>query len=177
MVEYLETTRLQLRPFSLADVDDLHRLWTEHSVRKFLWDDQIISHDTTVEVIEACIKSFAEHGFGYWTISFKDQSEKIGFCGLRHFQETGASSTEVELMYGLAPEYWGNGLATEAAQEMLRYGFEQVGLERIYAGADPPNTASFRVMERIGMKFLRRTVVGELEAIYYVLERGHRVKE
>lgn len=75
------------------------------------------------------------------------------------------------MLYGFAPENWGKGLATEAAQEAIRYGFEQVGLERIYVGADPPNEASFRVMERIGMTFLRRTTVGELEAIYYILRR------
>lgn len=168
----LETTRLWLWPFTLADANDLHQLWTEPAVRKYLWDDQIISRDTVVEVIQASEKSFAEYGFGFWTISDKSKSATIGFCGLRHFLEDGGETTEVEVLYGLSPSYWGKGLSTEAAQQVMRYGFEQAGLEAIYAGADPPNQASFRVMVRLGMKFLRSTTVGGLEAIYYTLHRN-----
>lgn len=168
----LETKRLLMRPFTLSDVDDLHRLWTDPAVRKFLWDDLMISRDTVIEVVEASLKGFGEHGFGLWTISFIGETKTIGFCGLRHFQYAAAETPEVEVLYGLTPEHWGKGLATEAACEVLRYGFEHAGLELIFAGADPPNEASFRVMDRLGMKFLRRTMLGEVEAIYYVLHRS-----
>jgi ribosomal-protein-alanine N-acetyltransferase len=90
-----------------------------------------------------------------------------GFCGLRLFGDP----PTVEVLYGLLPAYWGQGLATEAAMAMLRFGFEELGLERIYAGADPPNTASFCVMERLGMTFSKRIVAGGLEAIYYEISR------
>ncbi len=168
---HLETTRLRLRSVDLADADSLHQLWIEPAVRKYLWDDQIISRDTVVDVIDASEKSFAECGFGFWTLTGKEHSETLGFCGLRHFQEDGASNREVELLYGLSTKHWGKGLTTEAAQQVMRHGFEQVGLDTIYAGADPPNEASFRVMEKLGMKFLRLTTVSGLTAIYYILHR------
>ncbi len=97
----------------------------------------------------------------------KEADQLIGFCGLRFIDET----PEIEILYGLWPEFWRKGFATEAARAVLRYGFEVCGLDRIVAGADPPNSASLRVMERLGMKFDRQDRRNELEVIYYALTR------
>ncbi|MEP7340583.1 MAG: GNAT family N-acetyltransferase [Acidobacteriota bacterium] len=170
---HLETSGLLLRPFSLAYAEELHRMWIEPSMRKFLWDDKIIPMETVTEIIEARGKTFFQNGLGYWMISLKETSQPVGFCGLRHFhfEDEPANADEVEILYGLTAAYCGKGLATEASVEVLRYGFVELGLMCIYAGADPPNRDSFRVMERLGMKFLRQTVIGGLDAIYYVLNR------
>jgi len=170
---HLETPRLSLRPFSLVDVDELHRMWSEPAVRRFLWDDKVVPRATVIEIIGASTESFGHSGLGYWMVRLKATSEAVGFCGLRHFrfEEESAGADEVEILYGLAPAHWGKGLATEASAAVLRYGFDTLELMRIYAGADPPNQESFRVLERLGMKFLRRATVGELEAAYYVLDR------
>jgi ribosomal-protein-alanine N-acetyltransferase len=167
----IETARLMMRPFAANDVDELHRLWIDPGVRKFLWDDQVIPRETAIAVVESSIDSFAAHGFGFWTVHFNDVPGLAGFAGLRHFTEDGAAVSEVELLYGVAPEHWGKGVATEAACAVLRYGFEERGLARIYAGADLPNTASFRVIEKLGMKFARKTMVNGVEAVYYTISR------
>ncbi len=68
------------------------------------------------------------------------------------------------------------GLATEAAQAVAQFGFEKCGVERIYAGADPPNTASFRIMEKLGMKFSGRISINGIETDYYLVNNlrfGH----
>ncbi|MBL8189300.1 MAG: GNAT family N-acetyltransferase [Acidobacteria bacterium] len=163
----IETARLRLQPFTKEDTDNLHQMWIDPAMRKYLWDDLVIPYETAVEVVQASFDSFAQHGFGYWTITFKGQVDLIGFCGLRHFHQTETRGKEVEVMYGIRYEHCGNGLATEAAQAMLWFGFERVGLEQIYAGADPPNQRSFRVMERVGMAFSHHSNNGEAEAIYY----------
>jgi ribosomal-protein-alanine N-acetyltransferase len=167
----IETERLQLRPCSQDEVDDLHRLWTDPHVRKFLWDDQIIARETVVEVIESSRESFAADGFGLWVVSRKEDPRLIGFCGLRYFAGPQDGKRPVELLYAIAPEYCGMGLATEAAVAVVRRGFEKNGLARIYAGADPPNSASFRVMEKVGMRYERHATINGLEAIYYVINR------
>lgn len=169
---HVETTRLLMRPFAVSDIDALHRLWTDPQVRRYLWDDEIISRETAQAAIEESIKNFQQRGFGFWTLSLKDDPQPIGFGGLRQFNDEQSGADEIEILYGLAPEHWGRGLATEAAQAFLRYGFEELRLENIYAGADPPNEASFRVMERLGLKEPRRTTVNGLEAIYYVMSRA-----
>ena len=160
-----------MRPFAAADVNDLHSLWIDPGVRKFLWDDQVILRETAIAVVENSVESFVYHGFGFWAICFKNDSRPIGFCGLRHFTEDGGVKSEVEILYGVAPEHWGKGVATEAAGAVLRYGFEDRKLPRIYAGADPPNAASFRVIEKLGMKFARKTVVNGVDVIYYAICR------
>ena len=106
-------------------------------------------------------------------LNLKETSQSVGFCGLRCFGFEGEPSgtDEGEILYGLTPSEWGKGFATEASLEVLRYGFLKLGLMCIHAGADPSNKDSFRVMERLGMKFLRPTVIGGLDAIYYALNR------
>jgi ribosomal-protein-alanine N-acetyltransferase len=165
----ITTARLAMRPFSMDDVDELHRLWIDPDVRKFLWDDQVIPLETAVAVVESGVESFLRNGFGFWAICLKNRAGLIGFSGLRHFTEDGAESGEVEILYGVAPEQWGKGIATEAAKAVLRYGFVDLKLNRIYAGADPPNAASFRVIEKLGMNFARRTVINGVEAVYYAM--------
>ena len=167
-----------MRPFVTAVVDDLHCLWADPGVRKFLWDDQIISRETAVAVVKSSIDSFVTHAFGLWSIYFKNDPKLIGFGGLRHFTEDSGAASEVEILYGVSPLHWGKGIATEAAGAVLRYGFEDLGTENIYAGADPPNTASFRVIEKLGMKFARKTVVNGLEAVYYVVSgENYKIQE
>jgi ribosomal-protein-alanine N-acetyltransferase len=147
-----ETSRLRFRPFRREDLDDLHSLFTDPAVRRYLWDDLIISRQTVVEVIGSSIESFEQNRFGLWCLSFRDKGGLIGFAGLRHFGDP----REVEVLYGIAPTHWNQGLATEAALAVLDYGFLHAGLDTIYARADTPNTASIRVMEKCGMMFLER---------------------
>ncbi len=72
---------------------------------------------------------------------------------------------------GISPEYWGNNLATEAAQAMLQFGFQYLGFDEIIASAAAPNAASFRVMEKTGMKFLKRENKNGLDTIFYSIAK------
>lgn len=162
------TARLHLQPFRLDDVDALHQIWTAPDVRRYLWDDEIITRETAEEVVRSSLTSFQEHRFGFWTLRFLDnEAIIIGFCGLRFFAEPRA----IEILYGLIPTYWGRGLATEAARAVLRYGFEALQLAQIWGGADAPNLASLRVLEKLGMTY-EKTVAMPLGAgPYYALKR------
>ncbi|HXG67208.1 MAG TPA: GNAT family N-acetyltransferase [Blastocatellia bacterium] len=163
----IETARLRMRPCTPDDVDELHRLWTDPGVRKYLWDDAVIPRETAEEVVNVSMETFSTRGFGFWVVMLREEQAIIGFCGFRLFDDP----PEVEILYGIYPEYWGQGLATEAAKAMIRCGFEEHGFARIWAGADPPNAASFRVMKRSGMKYAKQIRVGELDAIYYEIRR------
>lgn len=167
MFPEIQSARLSLRPYTTEDVDSLHHLWTMGEVRKHLWDDVVISREQAASVVRESTACFETHGFGQWVVLSGSEKPLVGFCGFRFFGE----QREIELLYGIAPVYWGRGLATEAARAALRYGFEECGFERVYAGADPPNAASFRVMQKLRMSFSRRTRIDGVEAIYYVLLR------
>ena len=72
----------------------------------------------------------------------------IGFCGVGFWRDV----QDPEIGWWLARRYWGRGLATEAAQTALRDAFERVRLERIISVAMPENTASIRIMQKLGLK-------------------------
>ena len=79
----------------------------------------------------------------------KESTKVIGWCGLWRLKETG----ETEVGYAIAKEFWGKGFATEAARKFLEYGFDELNFETIVAVAQPENTASRRVMEKLGMQY------------------------
>jgi ribosomal-protein-alanine N-acetyltransferase len=136
-------------------------------VRKYLWDDKIISRETAAEVVTSSIADWSTHRYGLWTICLPGSTEIIGFCGFR----AGEDSQCPELLYGLAPTYWGQGLVTEAAFAALSYVFARLGMEHIWAATDPPNVASVRVLERLGMQFDRRGMLHGLDTLFYSLAR------
>ena len=160
----LTTARLRLRPAGSTDTDALHALWTDPKVRRWLWDDDVIPRATVEAVIADGAASFAAHGYGHWLV-VDDTDGVVGFCGLRRVVDGG----EVELLYALAPAFWGKGYATEAARAVLAHGFDRVGLGRIVAQTDVPNAASVRVLERLGMTRERRVRKGWAELVDYAL--------
>ena len=164
----IQTSRLMLRPFREEDEDGLHRLWNDPLVRRYLWDRRPVPLRVVRKHIARSQRSFQEYGFGHFTISPTGAAERtIGFVGLVPRKKLGY----VELYFGLLPSYWGKGLATEAGRAVLRFGFEEIGLPQILAGADPPNTSSFRVMERLGMTFAGERRSGKLPVRYYRIRR------
>jgi [ribosomal protein S5]-alanine N-acetyltransferase len=164
---WIETDRLWLRPLTRDDLCDIHRIWNDAGVRRFLWDDKPVSLEMAEGALSESVESFACNGTGLWCFALKGEGATIGFCGFRYFDDP----VEIEVLYGLLPEHWNRGFASEATSAMLRYGFEGIKLDRIYAGADPPNQASFRVMEKVGMRFAKRMNIAGLEAIYYAVAR------
>lgn len=136
-------------------------------MRRYLWDGESIPRERAAEAVAAGIESFESRGFGFWTVSRREEPELVGFCGLRPIGE----SADVEVLYGIAPRLWGRGLATEAARAVLDFGFRRAALPRIYAGADPPNRASFRVIEKLGMRFADMRVTAAGETPHWVIEQ------
>jgi len=164
-VPVIDTPRLHLRPYRNSDVDALHALWTDPVVRRHLWDDIVITRNRAAQVIQASIDCAAAHGVGQWVVYPAGASALIGFCGLSFIDET----PEIQLLYGLAPPYWGCGLATEAAHAVLRHAFSALRRERVYAITDTPNTASVAVMQRLGMQFDARFQHHGLDSLRYVI--------
>jgi [ribosomal protein S5]-alanine N-acetyltransferase len=161
----LHTARLTLRPWTLDDIDELHALWTRPEVRRYLWDDQTI----TRERAEATVRDFMapqDERLGGWLVRDRSSAALVGFAALIR-REPG----DPELMYGLAPEWWGRGLATEAAQAVLAYAFSGLDCPRVTAATDVPNVASTRVMERLGMRFTHRGTLNGLDTVFYELRR------
>jgi RimJ/RimL family protein N-acetyltransferase len=161
----LETRRLTLRPFLSEDAEALHLFFTHPDVRHFLWDDRVITPETVRGLIEASLSSFSNVGFGQWVAEDRRTGALVGFCGLRPSNET----PEIEILYGLVRERWGEGLATEAGNAVLTHAFLVVGLSRVIGRTDSPNLASARVLERLGMRFEGEREVDGRPTLHYAI--------
>ncbi|MDE0453661.1 MAG: GNAT family N-acetyltransferase [Gammaproteobacteria bacterium] len=162
----LATDRLNIRPFEMEDAQALHAFWSNVDVRRYLWDGIILPIDTVRGIIRQSIADFEAHGFGFFSLDLKVTEPKIvGFCGFRRFED----GEQIELLFGILPEYWGEGFVTEAAREVLRYGFEEAGITRIIAAADTPNQRSVRLLMRLGMSFEARREWHGLDTVFYTL--------
>jgi ribosomal-protein-alanine N-acetyltransferase len=164
----LVTARLDLIPCSLADVPALWTLWTDPDVRRYLWDDQVIPLERARALVVQSLDAARASGLGLWVLRQSGQAAIGGFCAL-----LSTADAEVELLYGLAPAWWGAGLATEAASAVLRYAFDDLGLARVVAATDPPNVASIRVLERLGMTRRRSPLAAAAHLVHFELCRPH----
>ena len=165
----LETARLLLRPWTMDDVDALHCLWTNERVREFLWDGVEIPRERAEATVRFSVDTAERRGIGMWCVFPRESAaELIGFCGFRLMDDT----ENVEILFGLQPQYWGRGLALEAGRAALEYGFSARLFDKVYGRTDVPNRASARVLEKLGMRFEGETRIGELPTLCYSLARG-----
>ena len=104
--------------------------------------------DAFVDRIEA---GFAEHGFGVWAVEEISTGAFIGFTGLLHQTFEAAFTPAFEIGYRFARHAWGQGYATEAAREAVRFAFERAGLVEIVSMTAVGNVRSRAVMNKIGM--------------------------
>lgn len=160
----IETERLVLCQFKLEDLDALVQLRADPEVMRYIGDQ---SREKVEQRLRYYISHYESHGFGMWAVIDKSTGAMAGWCGLVFLDET----PEVEVGYGVARDYWGRGLMTEAARASLRYGFERVGLERIVAVAMPENTASRRIMEKLGMRYEKNVFHYGHDLVYYAITR------
>jgi RimJ/RimL family protein N-acetyltransferase len=98
--------------------------------------------------LEVYIQS-SESCWGAWAIIHKQGAHLIGHFGMEVLQP----GNHDELFYAIGKTYWGQGLVTEAAQAVVKHSFDNCGFDTIIAQAVPANTASRRVMEKIGMQY------------------------
>ena len=162
----IQTPRLLLRPAGEPDIEPLHRLWIEPGVRRFLWDDEEIPVDRARAVVLDSLEHWSSRHFGLWTLSLSAGAPLVGFCGFRPPEWAEAP----ELLFGLSATHWGRGLALEAARAAASYAFDTLGVTRVVAATDPPNTASVRVLERLGMRFERQGRLQGLETLFFKLD-------
>ncbi len=163
----IETGRLRLRMFSLNDLRPLSLITKDPEVMRYIGAGKPISTEETRLNLAKLVETFKRRGFGRWAVIHKTHNRLIGYCGFTVLDERAG----VELAYLLARPFWGKGLATEAARACLRYGFDELHFDTITAITRPENTASQRVMKKVGMKYLRRGPHCNMECVHYTISK------
>ncbi|HEY9432639.1 MAG TPA: GNAT family N-acetyltransferase [Blastocatellia bacterium] len=165
----LETNRLVLRLLELADAADLHRIYSDHETVKFMGKAPDSVEEERNHIQAHITNHYEKYGVGLWATVLKENNRLIGRCRLMRKQIEGVE--EVEIAYLLDREYWGKGLATEAAEAIIKHGHAKYGFKRIVAVIHPQNVASIRVAEKIGMKYERDVLYGAIGNVaLYALE-------
>jgi ribosomal-protein-alanine N-acetyltransferase len=162
----LETDKLILRMFTPDDLDALDCIFSKPSVMKYLGlHGEPMSRDETETALLSMIKHWERYGYGRLAVISKNDQKLIGCAGLRSFDGI------AELVFLIDEHYWGKGLATEIATGCLNYGFEKHNFEKIIAFARPQNLASRKVIEKVGMHFVKQKVVFGVFVVQYELSR------
>jgi [ribosomal protein S5]-alanine N-acetyltransferase len=141
-MQVLESDRLVLRKLDQHDLGDI-----------IAWEEVPGAQNAEVEArefLDYCFREYRERGIGPWGMQLKETGAIVGNCG---FPEIALKNLCGEVNYYVAPRHRGQGLAPEALQTLLKFGFRDIGLTRIQARCEPDNLNSERVMQKAGMKF------------------------
>lgn len=173
MTIVLETERLILRHFTPDDAADNYRIYTDPDNMRFMGRRPDSVEFERYHLRRHIANYYDVHGFGLWAVVLKESGELVGRCGLLYQPLEGGQ--EVEVTYLIDRHYWGRGLATEAAREALRLGFERYEFPRIVAFIKHENVASVRVAEKIGLRYERDVDFREFKqvALYALGERDY----
>ena len=145
----LHTTRLRLRPFAEADADALFALHGNAQVLRY-WDSPPWSERARADRFIAACRQMAEEGSGArLAMDRASDGAFVGWCGLTRWNPVYRSAS---LGYVLDDAAWGHGYATEAADAVLQWAFDTLDLNRVQAETDTRNTASARVLEKLGFR-------------------------
>ncbi len=133
------------------------------------WLPSALTRKESDQLMTQIDDGFASRGFGVWAAERRDDGAFLGFVGLNVPRWELPFWACVEVAWRLSRAAWGFGYATEGAREALRFGFEDVGLERIRSWTVPENRRSLAVMDRLGM-----TRLGEFD--HPALPDGHALR-
>jgi len=145
---FLHTDRLS---FSIWTKDDEHlakSLWGDKEVTKYISATGIFSEEDIINRLNTEIINYEKHGIQYFPVFLRQSGEFIGCCGLRPYDED-----TLETGFHLKKEFWGMGYATEAAEAIIKYAFEELKTNKLFAGHNPNNEGSKKTLEKLGFTY------------------------
>jgi RimJ/RimL family protein N-acetyltransferase len=159
-VELIETSRLRLEPLAAFRLEDFVALTSDPTTMRYWHRGGLFTRDTAERNFADALARLRDVDFGRRWIVSKETGAGLGFTETKYFGESceDVSPDEVEIGWMITPSAWGQGYATEAGAAIRDEAFERLGLESIVAVHHPDNTASRRVVEKLGMTFERDVV-------------------
>lgn len=143
----LQTERLTLRRITTDDADEIYILRSNKETMHFIPRPLAQSVDDVKKLLEVWEKSFTDGDSVNWAITFSGEDKLIGMVG---FVRMSKENFRTEIGYILHPSQHGKGIMTEAAKEIIRFGFETINYHSIEGIVDPENKSSVKVLEKSG---------------------------
>jgi RimJ/RimL family protein N-acetyltransferase len=113
---------------------------------------RLLSREESNDFLDRIRAHFAQYGFGLFAAEHRESHVFMGFIGLQTATFEAPFTPAVEIGWRLAPQFWGQGLATEGAREVVRYAFDAAALQSLVSFTAHANVRSRRVMEKLGMR-------------------------
>lgn len=169
---FSETERLILREILPTDIDGMFELDADPDVHKYLGNKPVTDKSDIVGAIDFIRQQYSEHGIGRWAIIDKQTNAFIGWTGLKFVTElTNKHKNYYDLGYRLIKKYWGKGIATETAITSLKYAFDQLKANEVYAIANCENDGSNKVLKKVGLHFIETFDHGGIEHNWYKIDK------
>ena len=143
---FLNTPRLEFSIWSEKDLPDALDLWGNPSVTRLIVADGKMSQEQIHQRLKKEIETYNIANIQYWPIYLIEINENIGCCGLRPYD---SENNIFEIGTHLKEKYWGKGFAQEACYAVIEYAFNTLGVNAIFAGHNPKNTASAQLLEKL----------------------------
>ncbi len=147
---YIETEHFCLRQLTVSDATDYFSVASDPRTSAYLLWEPHTDIDYTKRYLKRICELYEKKEFFDYAAVLKSENKVIGTGG---YSSIDTPNHAAEIGYVLHPDYWGKGYATELAKELISFGFDELGLNRIYARYMDGNTASRRVMDHCRMKY------------------------
>ena len=162
----LRTARLRFEPFDEQHFEGLHAMNRDPEVQRYLMGRPETPEETLASIARVKAR-WATHGYGWWAFIEPASAELVGAGCIQHLGHDPANPHEIG--WRLRRDRWGMGLASEAAQELLRHGFEGLQAPLLQAIRHPGNAGSARVMDKLGMRYVGMQSWGGEEVAVHAL--------
>lgn len=161
----LTTPRLILKLPTLSDFDKLYALQTDPNVMKYIGPG-VRTKEEVLKFLEMTVQHQTKHGFSLFSVYEKESAAFVGQAGLVYlaYDDT---QPDVELGYRLHQAVWGKGYATELAKALIKWGFEDLSLNKLVAVAHPNNFASQKVLKKSGMRYVGNILYWNYEVNHF----------
>lgn len=146
---FMKTDRIGFSRWSAQDEPLARLLWGNPQVTRYICASGAFSEADIAGRLAQEIANDEQAQIQYWPIFEIASGGFIGCCGLRPRR-----GNEYEIGFHLRPEFWGRGYAAEAARAVIRYAFDELEAEKLFAGHNPRNAASRKVLGKLGFDYI-----------------------
>lgn len=167
MKKILETDRLLLRELTVEDAINFCKLNENPNVIRYTGDSSFKNIEDAYTFLKN-YKDYEVNGYGRWAVIDQLSHEFLGWCGLKYDR----SKNETDIGFRFFEEHWNKGLATESATACLKYGFEQLHLEKVIGRVMSENIASIMVLQKLGLTFNKEFDFDGHKGLIYAIQQA-----
>lgn len=172
MTTILKTKNLIINLSKSSDLDNIHLLHSDSEIMKYLGHGKTYTKDESRIWLEKIISYQNRNGFSFYAVFEKVTNQYVGRAGIIHlgFDE---KQSEIEICYALHKKYWNKGYGTEIAKALIQHGLNNLNFTKLVAVTHPGNIASRRILEKSGMRYIKRALYNNIEVSFYNIKKNN----